>query len=156
MLTFWKWHLMSDPDDLLTKYAIRLSTTTANTVFSGRSFSALKLIQHRLRNRLTLEHVNQLMYICSNAETYRKRLDPRPLTTSLDERTLATVSTSEDGELGTIQAMAVSEAMADYSELYHRFTDQSYVPELITDSDESGETDDPTSDCMALRSLLCE
>ena len=65
MFNFWCNRSLVAPD--LAAYAMRLSTTTANTVTPERSFSALKLIQTRLRNKLTLERLNQLLFIYFNA-----------------------------------------------------------------------------------------
>ena len=67
MLDFWSDRLIASP--LLAAYALRLALTTANTVALERSFSALKFIQTRLRNRLTLERLNKLIFIYMNRRT---------------------------------------------------------------------------------------
>jgi hypothetical protein len=63
---FWASRSCSHPP--LAEYPIRLATTVANTTISERSFSELKRSQTRLRNRLTIERLDKLIYISMNAD----------------------------------------------------------------------------------------
>jgi hypothetical protein len=46
--------------------ALRLASTIANSVPSERSFSILRLLQNKLRSRLTAQRIDKLQYIYIN------------------------------------------------------------------------------------------
>ena len=64
MKTFWE--TACDISPILAPLAIRIASTSSNSVPSERSFSILKLLQNKLRSRLIYDHVDQLQYIYIN------------------------------------------------------------------------------------------
>jgi hypothetical protein len=60
------WFSMKDEAPILAQLAIRILTTTANSVPSERAFSTMKLQHTKLRNRLTPSRVNKLVFIHIN------------------------------------------------------------------------------------------
>jgi hypothetical protein len=51
---------------VLAKLAIKIFKAIANSVASKRAFSAIGVIQPKLRNRLSVEKANMLIYIYIN------------------------------------------------------------------------------------------
>lgn len=103
MANFWTNRSVAAPE--LSKYALRLSQTTANTVVSERSFSCLKLIQTRLRNRLSPDKLNKLLFIKFNMNT----LHP-PATTRKRKRDTSVVDVdAEDQDEDAVDVLDVYE-----------------------------------------------
>lgn len=59
----------------MAKLADRILHTLANSVPCERNFSAINIIHNKLRNALTIERVNKLLYIQINRRTLRR--DPQ-------------------------------------------------------------------------------
>jgi hypothetical protein len=72
MKTFWETTRGISP--VLAPLAIRLASTSSNSVPSERSFSILKLLQNKLRSRLDYDRVDQLQYIYINERVLAKVL----------------------------------------------------------------------------------
>jgi len=60
------WFSMKDEAPVLAQLAIRILTTTANSVPSERAFSTMRLQHTKLRNRLTPSRVDKLVFIHIN------------------------------------------------------------------------------------------
>ncbi|RKF55284.1 hypothetical protein GcC1_204035 [Golovinomyces cichoracearum] len=69
-LLFWKSIRHYCPE--LSKLAITLLTTTANSVASERSLSIMNLLQNRLRSRMGVETMDRLCYIYINCRSIQK------------------------------------------------------------------------------------
>ncbi len=63
---FWTDRSASEPE--LADYALRLAATVANTTISERGFSSLERCQTRLRSNLTIERLDELVFINMNAK----------------------------------------------------------------------------------------
>jgi hAT family C-terminal dimerisation region len=67
------WQLHWDDNNLLTKLATRIFHTLANEIPSERVFSAMKLLHSIVRNRLSEERVDKLLFIQINLRTLRRQ-----------------------------------------------------------------------------------
>jgi hypothetical protein len=63
--------------------AKRLLTTIGNSVPSERSFSTMKYIHSKIRNRLSVERANKLQYIFINSRVLDKQIASQPTTKEL-------------------------------------------------------------------------
>lgn len=70
-VTFWDMASSEAPE--LSRLAVRLHETPANSVPSERSFSAMNFIQNDTRTRLTTDKTNKLTYIFMNTKALRRR-----------------------------------------------------------------------------------
>lgn len=70
-ITFWDIASAQAPD--LSRLAMRLHETPANSVPSERSFSAMNFIQNTYRTRLSTVKTNKLTYIFMNTKALRRR-----------------------------------------------------------------------------------
>jgi uncharacterized protein (DUF2267 family) len=60
---YWTSYFNSKDHDGLARFAVRLFQTVVNSVASERAFSAMRLIISKLRNRLSPEKANKLIFI---------------------------------------------------------------------------------------------
>ncbi|SMR55142.1 unnamed protein product [Zymoseptoria tritici ST99CH_1E4] len=70
MLNFWTNRQHAAP--LLANYAIRLAKTRANTTTAERTFSTLRLLHTRLRNRLLPDQLDRLLTVYFNSRVRRQ------------------------------------------------------------------------------------
>jgi len=56
----------------MSQLALELLSCTANSVASERAFSAMNFLHSKLRNRMTLERTNKLLFIYINLRSIRK------------------------------------------------------------------------------------
>lgn len=75
---------MSGASNRLSDLALRLLHTTANSVASEQSFSVQNLHVTKLRNRLTVEHSEQLIFIYINSRVLAKTAYDRPSTEEVE------------------------------------------------------------------------
>jgi hAT family C-terminal dimerisation region len=65
------WQVNFDHNPALSKLADRILHTLANSVPCERNFSSLNVLHSKLRNALTVERVDKLLYIQINRRTLR-------------------------------------------------------------------------------------
>lgn len=125
---------MKDEAPILAQLAIRILTTTANSVPSERAFSTMKVQQTKLRNRLVPSRVDKLVFIHINqrilaagpkaihqaTEDEILQLE-RDLAILVDEEYLYTELQKQQADIGGAHAAEekdtlASEAVAQYDE----------------------------------------
>ena len=70
ILTFWEFARYGAP--VISELAVRLARTPSNTVPAERSFSNLKVIHNSIRNRLSHDRVNKLLYVYMNTRVLER------------------------------------------------------------------------------------
>jgi hAT family protein len=75
LIRFWKSYFDSEDHNELARLAVRIFETIANSVASERAFSAMNLIVTKLRNRLSAEKADKLIYIYMNQRVLDKACD---------------------------------------------------------------------------------
>ena len=157
MADFWTNRLVAAPE--LATYALRLSTATANTVTSERSFSALKMIQTRLRNRLTLSQLDKLIFVWFNSRVNsqegprstgkRKRLEDMDVDDDDDDdEGLSPEEQAAEAEL-MVEAMAELNEAVDKSCYNHSHSQEE---EMAAAADDDGWCE---TDWISIAELLC-
>jgi hypothetical protein len=74
-IRYWESYFGSEDHDELSRFAVRVFKTIANSVASGRAFSAMGLIVSKLRSRLGTEKANMLIFIYMNQRVLDKAND---------------------------------------------------------------------------------
>jgi hypothetical protein len=95
---FWQLHFNHNP--ALSKLADRILNTLANSVPYERNFSSLNILHTKLRNALTVERVDKLLYIQINRRTLRREGLFKILEEEEDEEDIIG-DTSEDTVFGS-------------------------------------------------------
>jgi hAT family C-terminal dimerisation region len=105
-IIFWQLHFDDNP--ALSKLADRILHTLANSVPCERNFSTMNFVHSLVRNRLTTERVDKLLYVQINRRTLH-----RDLTVKEEEQPITIEEEQEEPFGHIIKAPASSEDVTD-------------------------------------------